>query len=165
MPENLYKYFPTDSPASWELYHLPATDPFPSQPYPINDEPEEWTQVTNKKKKYNYPKNTKAYTNAAPPHPNNANTNAATNTNTIPLGSHAHSFQPQTHTQTFLDDHGIANPSRPGPSQQYRTPSQRQRAENHRATNPPTQHSAFSPLSTTQNLQNIDETQTHLSNA
>ena len=162
MPENLYKYFPTDSPASWELYHLPATDPFPSQPYPINDEPEEWTQVTNKKKKYNYPKNTKAYTNTAPSYPNNAN---PTNTNTIPLGSHAYSSQPQTHSQTFLDDYGIANSSRPGPSQQYRTPSQRQRAENHRATNPPTQHSAFSPLSTAQNLQNIDETQTHLSNA
>jgi hypothetical protein len=126
MPENLYKYFPTDNPSSWELYHNPTPDPYLH--YPASDEPEEWTQVTNKKKKNNYPKNTIAYTNNATSYPNSANT---TNTNTIPLGWHAHSSQPQMHTQMFLDDHSIANSTRPGPSQQYQTPSQRQRAENY----------------------------------
>jgi hypothetical protein len=159
MPENLYKYFPTDKPSSWELYHHPTPDPYTQ--HPTNDEPEEWTQATNKKKKYNYPKNTKVYTNTATLYPNSTN---ATSANAIPIGSHAHRSQPQTHTQTFLDDLGIANSTRPGPSQQYRTPSQRQRAENHRATNSLPQRSTFSPLSAAQNHQNIDEIQTHVSN-
>jgi hypothetical protein len=159
MPENLYKFFPTDNPSSWELYHHPIPDPYLQ--YPVNDDPEEWTQVSNKKKKYNYPKTTKTYTNTATSRPNNintTNTTIATNTNAIPLGSQARASQPQARTQTFLDDLGIANSTRPGPSQQYR-PSQRQRAENHRATNPPPRQSMFAPLATAQTHQNIDEAQ------
>jgi hypothetical protein len=112
MPENLYKYFPTDDPTSWELFH-PIPDPYPH--YPSNDDNEEWTQVANKKmKNYNYPKTTKTFKPTSHAnYPNTTNTNTplpatiATNTNAIPLGSHTRMPQTLAPTQAFLDDLGL----------------------------------------------------------
>jgi hypothetical protein len=116
MPENLYKFFPTDNPNTWELSD-PSQD---DQHSPNDDEHNGWNPVTHKKHKQ--------YTFAQPQRqPENRN-KTATNTNAIPLG------QRKDKTQTFLDDMGINNPARPGPSQQYRTPSQRQQADDYRAS-------------------------------
>jgi hypothetical protein len=132
-PENLYKYFPTDNPDTWELLHPPSPSPLPRE-----DEGYGWSQVTNKKKKqYSFPSPQKQTAPPSPPRHRNAKT--TTNSNSIPLG--------RTGQQRFLDDMGITGSTRPGPSQQYRTPSQRQRADDHRDTQPGPSRSAFSPLS------------------
>jgi len=141
MPENLYKFFPTANPRTWEL-----TDSFRDEHHqqPSHEGNNDWTEVTNKKrKKYSFA-----------PHDQSSNRNrTATSTNTIPLGQRKDKDkaqsqpQPQTQTQTFLDDIGFTNFTRPGPSQQYRTPSQRQRAESYRSTHTAPTRSLFSPLS------------------
>ena len=136
MPENLYKFFPTANPCTWELTDPPENNDHHHQP--DIEAYNEWTRVTNKRRKqYSFP----------PDHdqPNNRNRNA-TNTNSIPLGQR----KEKTQTQTFLDDAGFANPARPGPSQQYRIPSQRQRADDHCSSqsHPSRRRSLFSPLHT-----------------
>ena len=140
-PEFLYKYFPTDNPNTWELLH-PASNPPPPTTPPQEGEDQGWSAVTNKRKKqYNYPRpqsqNQNQTVPLTPQHTHNAKT---TSSNAIPLG------RPQQ--QRFLDDMGMAGPSRPGPTQQYRTPSQQQKADKYRATQSMPVRSAFSPLST-----------------
>ena len=126
MPENMYKYFPTNNPNTWVLVN--STEDNLHQP----SQNDEWTHVTSKRKKqYHYPSpstQTESRTNKTP---------AATNANTEPLGK-----------QHFLNDMGIASSSWPRPSQQYQTPSQRQRAEDHHAMQPSPLQSRFSPIST-----------------
>ena len=78
-----------------------------------------WFAVTNKKKKqYNYP--------AGPPTSQHTRNEKTTASNSIPLG--------RPGQQCFLDDMGMAGLLHPGPSQQYRTPSQQQKAGKYRAT-------------------------------
>jgi hypothetical protein len=132
MPENLYKFFPTDNPSTWELADSSQDIHLHPSPDNANDD---WTPVTHKKRKQ-YP-----YLNAQPQdQPNNRNkTTITTAANSVPLGQRK---------QAHLDDMGIAS-TRPGPTQQYRTPSQRQQAEDHRASqqNPPPHASQQPPPS------------------
>src|ERR1700677_4192574 len=120
MPENLYRYFPTNNPSTWELME-PSKDNHTT--YATNNTPNgnnnhnDWTHITHEKHKQ--------YTFIPTKAPTNNRNNPTTNTNTIPLGRHLET------TQTFLDDLGFTNPTRPGPMQQYRTPSQQQRTETH----------------------------------
>ena len=131
-PEFLYKYFPTDNPSTWELLH-PTTNPLPPAPPQQEGESQGWSAVTNKKKRqYNYP--------AGPPASQHTRNEKTTASNSTPLG--------RPGQQRFLDDMGMAGSSRPGPSQQYRTPSQQQKANKYRATQTIPARSAFSPLST-----------------
>jgi len=162
MPENLYKYFPTDNPRTWELTY-PLTSQQQQQQIP---EPHDssWNEVTHKKRKqYTFAQPQEqpdtqtrvAIRSATTPRSNRNKT--ATSTNTIPLG------QRKEKTQQFLDDIGLTNPARPGPSQQYRTPSQRQRADDYCTANPNPDpaRSQFSPLprATPQNTQNSQNSQ------
>ena len=136
-PEFLYKYFPTDNPNTWELLH-PATNPPPPGPRQQEGEEQGWYAVTNKRKKqYSYPSPQKQTGPPAPQHTRSAKTTAS---NSIPLG--------RPGQQRFLDDMGMSGSSRPGPTQQYRTPSQQQKADKYRATHTAPARSAFSPLST-----------------
>src|ERR1700683_1351238 len=108
MPENLYKYFPTNNPFTWEL-----TDPSKDDhtTYATNNTPNgnnnhnDWTHVTHKNhKQYMF---TISEAQEAPA--NNCD-NPTTATNTIPLGQHLET------TQTYLDNLGFTNPTRPGPT-------------------------------------------------
>jgi hypothetical protein len=140
MPENLYKFFPTDNPNTWELA-FPSQDAH-QQDLPDNTEPSEWMQVSHKHhKKYTFPR---LNTTIRP--------RTATSSNTIPLGQHQDKApapsQAKTPTQSFLDDHGMVKPARPGPLQQYCTPSQRQHADSYRSANAAAPRSQFSLLST-----------------
>ena len=121
-PEFLYKYFPTDNPNTWELLHPVSNSPPPFTP-PQEGEDQGWSAVTNKRKKYPRPQN-----QTAPPTPQHIHNAKTTASNAIPLGC--------PRQQCFLDDMGMAGPSHPGPTQQYRTPSQQQKADKYRATHP-----------------------------
>ena len=145
MPENLYKYFPTTNPNTWELLHPFTIVPTQPPPPPPDKENYEWTQVTNRKKQYNFFLQKQSDTLRT----RNTKTTNVTSTNATPLGQQKKP-KDRALSQAFLDDLGFPT-QRPGPSQQYRTmSSQRQRAENHLSTNPQqTQtRSMFSPLST-----------------
>jgi hypothetical protein len=111
MPENLYKYFPTDDPASWELTGPTSQH---QDPTPQSDNAEGWTAVHSRRKAFSF-----TLADVQQKHGADKRTKSATGTNKTPLGTR----------QTQLDDAGFTNASRPGPSQQYKLPSQRQRAE------------------------------------
>ncbi|KIM75154.1 hypothetical protein PILCRDRAFT_79272, partial [Piloderma croceum F 1598] len=131
MPKNLYKYFPTNNPNTWELL-----DPSKNDQLQLLDikEDNRWTQILNKRQKQ--------YTSKQPQRPPNNCNKTATSTNTVPLD------QQKDKKQTFLDDVGMENKTQPGPSQQYCTPLQQQQAEEYHSSQPNPAQSQFSPLST-----------------
>jgi hypothetical protein len=90
MPENLYKYCPTNNPITQE-----RLDPSKNDQQQLSDIEENngWTQVMNKRQKQ--------YTSTQPQRPADNHNKTATSTNTVPLG------QRKDKMQTFLDDMGM----------------------------------------------------------
>jgi hypothetical protein len=81
MPENLYKYFPVDDPASWELINTPTQH---QDPLPRTVDAEGWIPAPSRRKEYSF-----TIADVQQKRSTEKRTKSATGTNKTPLGTQA----------------------------------------------------------------------------